>query len=809
MERKSTSLFLGLLAAFVITGGALIGAAAVTTTTYDEYASVVGDTDDVISLLPRGGSRIYDRHGTLLYEFANSGLRRSVALADISPHMLDATVATEDASFWENNGINMRGLLRAALENTPWRDGWLEGTGGSSISQQLAKNLYIPPAERLERSVERKLKETAIAVELNRHFSKEQILEWYLNSISYGGVYIGVEAAAQGYFGKPARDLTLAEAALLAGIPQQPSAYSPTSNFEAATARQHEVLGLMVEHGMATQAEVDEAKQQAIAIVPKADTGVQAPHFVFGPVAEEIERRFGPTALYEGGLDIVTTIDMPMQHEAQRILEHWIGQYEVVSNGHNGALYAIDPATGQVLVYVGSRDYFRDDIFGRNDMNRAERSPGSTLKPFTYLTAFQRGWSTGTGVLDVPLKLTDPATGEDYEVRNPIKGSYQGVISAAKALGNSLNVPAVNTILFAGIDNTVTTLRRAGFTTLDTTPNAYGPSLTVGGVGVNLADLVYGYSTLAAGGVRRGVESTVERTEPDRQVDPATVLKVTDSTSGEVLYEYTAPAEEHVFPASFPYLITSILSDGNNQCITFGVCGALSLPNRPAVIKTGTSEPFVDRTDLIGDTWAVGYTPQLVAGTWFGNSDNTPMANILSTSVSWQAWREFMIYAHDHLQLAPEQFQRPDSVVERDVCLPSGKLATALCPRQFRQKALFAAETLQEPQPIALSDDWWQPNFGSSRLVLPPELRAWSGLGGFLGRMGLGGPPAPTPTPQTSPTPGATPPANTPSPGSSPPPAGTPGGQPASQPTPGSTQEPPPSRQATPNSGDSGSNDNN
>ena len=198
---------------------------------------------------------------------------------------------------------------------------------------------------------------------------------------------------------------------------------------------------------------------------------------------------------------------------------------------------------------------------------------------------------------------------------------------------------------------------------------------------MNLADLVYGYSTLATGGVRRGVESTIDRTEPDRQVDPATVLKVTDATSGEVLYEYTAPAEEQVFPASFPYLITSILSDGNNQCITFGVCGALSLPNRPAVIKTGTSEPFVDRTDLIGDTWAVGYTPQLVAGTWFGNSDNTPMENIFSTTVSWQAWREFMIYAHDYLQLAPQPFVRPDSVVERDVCLPSGKLATPLCPR--------------------------------------------------------------------------------------------------------------------------------
>jgi membrane peptidoglycan carboxypeptidase len=345
----------------------------------------------------------------------------------------------------------------------------------------------------------------------------------------------------------------------------------------------------------------------------------------------------------------------------------------------------------------------------------------------------------------------------------------------------------VNTILFTGVDSVVTTLRRAGFTTLDTRPNAYGPSLTVGGVNISLADLVYGYSTLATGGVRRGAESTAERTEPDRQVDPAILLKVTDATSGEVLYEYQGPDQEEVFPASFPYMITSILSDGNNQCITFGVCGALSLPNRPAVIKTGTSEPFVNRTDLIGDTWAVGYTPQLVAGTWFGNSDNRPMVNIFSTTVSWRAWREFMIFAHDYYQLPPAQFQRPDSVVERDICLPSGKLATALCPRQFRQKALFAAETVQGPNPIALVDDWWQPG---GRLVLPPALRNWSGVGGFLGRSGFL-PPEPSPTPRPESPPGA------------PAPSQPPQQQPRPQPT-----TAPPSSPPAPTQPPSGTNDN-
>ncbi|MEZ4552928.1 MAG: transglycosylase domain-containing protein [Dehalococcoidia bacterium] len=755
IETKSTSVFLALFFVTVITGSAIAAGAMVTTDRYDEYASVVQDADNVIAHLPRGGSRVYDRHGTLLYEFSNSGLRRSVPLSEVSRFMIDATVATEDASFWENNGINTRGLMRAAIENTPLRKGWLGGTGGSSISQQLAKNIFIPQAERTDRTIARKLKESAIAIELNRQFSKEQILEWYLNSISYGGVYIGVEAAAQGYFGKPARELTLSEASLLAGIPQQPSAYSPVSQPEAAIARQQEVLRLMVEHGAITPEQADEARQQPPQVIEKPPVGIQAPHFIFGPVAAEIEQRFGPTALHEGGLEIVTTLDLPLQQEAQRILEKWILEYEAVSNGHNGALNALDPRTGEVLVYIGSRDYFREDIGGENDMNRALRSPGSTLKPFTYLTAFQRGWSPSTGVLDVPLKLKDGATGEDYEVRNPIKGSYQGVIPAAQALGNSLNVPAVNTVLFAGIDNMVTTLRKAGFTTIDTRPNAYGPAITVGGVNVTLSDLVYGYSVLAANGVRNGVDNEAGRTDPDRGLDPAAILKVTDSTSGEVLYEYQEPESEEVFASSFPYLISSILSDGKNQCITFGVCGALALPDgRPAAIKTGTSEPFEDRTDLIGDTWAVGYTPQLVAGTWFGNSDNTPMANIFSTSVSWQTWREFMAFALDYLELQPEGFARPDSVVERDVCFPSGKLATSLCPRQFRQKGLFAAETLQGPNQIALTDDWWQPGFGGARLVLPTQLQTWSGLGGWLARNGLGGGSrSPTPTPTAAPRP--------------------------------------------------------
>ena len=442
----------------------------------------------------------------------------------------------------------------------------------------------------------------------------------------------------------------------------------------------------------------------------------------------------------------MTSLDLDLQVEGEKVLERWISEYERASGGNNGALYALDATTGQVLVYVGSRDYFRDDIDGRNDNIEALNSPGSALKPFTYLTAFQKGWNTGTAIPDIPMKLRDPTTGVIYEPRNPIK-TYQGLITADKALGNSLNIPAIQAIQFAGVDEVALNLRRFGFTTIDSRPNAYGVALTVGGVDISLRDIVYGYSVFATGGVLRGSEASEAREAPERQVDPSTILKVTDS-QGKVLYEFGSPAEQQVIPPSYAYMITSILSNGNNQCLVFGVCGALNLPGRPSAQKTGTSEPFEgdQAKTLIGDTWAVGYTPQLVAGTWFGNANNKPMVNILSTTVSWRTWQDFMVKAHQHLQLAPQQFERPPTVVEREVCYPSGKLPTDACPTARRYKALFAAEQLDGPNPVALKDDWWQRSGNSVRLVLPPEWRAASSYIAQLG-IGIGIAPTPTPTP--------------------------------------------------------------
>ena len=715
---------------------------------YDEFVVNVVPPEQLLADLPRGGARIYDRNGVLLYEFIDEfgGLRRPVPLEDISQWVVLATIATEDANFYENNGLNVRGLARAGVENLSPFGGtdFFEGSGGSSITQQLAKNVYIPKEERTQRTVERKLKEAAIALELTERYTKDQILEWYLNSISYGGIYVGIEAAAEGYFGKQASELTLPEAALLAGIPASPALYNPLTNEPIAIARQHEVLGLMVRHGVISEVEAAQARGTELEF--KANRfDIEAPHFVLGRIADEISQRFGERALYEDGLEVVTTLDLTLQREAERILEEKIAEFEESSDGHNGAFYALDPHTGQILVYVGSRDYFREDIEGRNDNVISLNSPGSTLKPFTYMTAFMQGWSTGAGILDTPTKIIDPATGDFFEPTNPSK-NFVGAISAADALGNSLNIPAFKAILFAGIENTMAVYKQVGITTLDN-PLGYGPSLTLGGVDVKLEDMVIAYSVLANNGVMRG-QDALERYDPgERTIDAVALLRVTDA-DGTVLYQFEEPAERRVVGPNFSYLVTAILSDPDTQCLTFG-CGGLNLPGRTSASKTGTSEPYEDSSE-IGDTWAFGYTPDLVAGVWAGNADNSPMVNITSTRISWRSWRDFMAFAHDYLGIPPATFENPGGVESRELCWPSGMLPTEHCPATGRYTGLFAEEVLEgdEDDLVRLQDTWWQPVDIDSRtgllaapdtpaafvsrevrLVLPPdEIEEWEEL---------------------------------------------------------------------------------
>jgi membrane peptidoglycan carboxypeptidase len=663
---------------------------------YRSYADDLVPIEEALAQQSAGGAEIYDRNGQPLYEFVDDleGLRRPVPLSDVSRYLIDATIATEDSSFYSNPGVNIKGLLRAAYENFfPGQPGFLKGSGGSSITQQLVKNIYISEAERQKRSISRKLKETAYAIELTNRYSKDQILEWYLNQIPYGGIYNGIEAAAQGYFGKTAKDLTLAEAALLAGIPACPRCYNPREDLPAAIERRHQVLMLMLEENKITPEEAWIANQAPVELAPSWFL-IDAPHWVLSYVGPELEKMFGRQMLYRGGLRVTTTLDLDLQKKAEAILEEKISDYEESSGGHNGALVAEDPTTGEILAYVGSRNYFREDILGQNDMAQAVNSPGSALKPFNYVTSFMKlGWGPGTLVLDTPASFTE-ADGKVFTPRNP-SGDFKGPISIRTALGNSLNVPAFKVILATGVQDVVNTAKKMGLTELT---GSYGPSFTIGGVDVKLVDMVFGYSVFANNGVMRGVPTVLDLPEGDRTLDPVSILRVEDS-EGNVLYDANDQRQDlPIIPAEYAYLITSILSDPQAQCLTFG-CGGLSIPGQQAAIKTGTSEPYED-SHAIGDTWAMGYTPNLVVGVWAGNADNSPMWNILSTSISWRALRDFMEAA---LEGKPAlTFEQPPGVVKATVCFPSGKLPTEYCGKTVDD--LFAADSLPKEK-----DDWWRP----------------------------------------------------------------------------------------------------
>jgi membrane peptidoglycan carboxypeptidase len=725
--------------------------------------------EELFAKMPRGGAKIFDRNGIMLYQFVDEfeGLRQPVKLENISSFLIQATIATEDKTFFTNNGLNTIGLFRAAYENfIPFGNiGFLEGSGGSSITQQLAKNLYIPRDERYLRTIDRKLKETIIALELTGKYDKPQILEWYLNSISYGGIYVGIEAASEGYFGKSAYNLSLAESAFLAGIPQSPVQYNPYKNFNQAKQRQAKVLQLMLNNQVITINELEDAVSEEINLRPY-QFEIKAPHFVLGRVAEEISVRYGDRAIFSDGLIITTTIDYELQKIGNEVLEEWITKFEEESLGKNGALIALDVKSSEILVYIGSRDYFRDDIEGRNDNIMSKNSPGSTLKPFTYLQAFRKGWTSGTGIVDAPAKVYDPATGEYFEPKNP-GGKYLGVATTAKALGNSLNVPALKAILYAGVNDTVNFLKKIGFTTLDS-KGGYGPALTLGGVDITLEDITYAYSVLANQGTMVGQRAIIKRDLQERNLDPISILKITNDR-GEIVLD-NRPIKRRVIESNFTFLITSILSNGENTCEIFG-CDSLILGSRPSAQKTGTSEPFEEKEKdackdrCIGETWTIGYTPQIVTGNWFGNSNNDPMQNIFSTTVSHKIWRDFMLKSHDYLQLKPANFNRPTGLQEKELCWPAGKIPSDDCPEDRRFIGIFPADNLprNDLEEDALKDIWWKeididirtgllPTFDTPtelrdtqlRLVLPlNEIDEWDGYRNWVAKNRLTGLAAP------------------------------------------------------------------
>jgi 1A family penicillin-binding protein len=623
---------------------------------------------DPVERLTGDATKIYDRHGHLLYEVAGpAGSHTYVSLEDISPALWQATIATEDASFFDNPGVDIWAAGRALFQNL--REGRLV-SGGSTITQQLARNLYLSPDEGSSPSLWRKLRESILAIRLSRQLSKDDILELYLNQVYYGNLAYGVEAAARTYFGKPARDLDLAEAALLAGLPQAPAAHDPFLHPAAARERQRTVLSLMVEAGYITDAEADAARRETLRFNP-TPFPIEAPHFVVY-VQALLDEMLGSERVQEGGLRVYTTLDIDLQAAAEATARRHIDRLRD-SDVSNAALVALDPNSGQILAMLGSVDYFDEEIDGAVNVAIAPRQPGSAIKPVLYAAALAMGYTPATPIYDVHTAFTT-RQGELF-VPNNYDGLYHGIVPLRIALASSYNVPAVRVLRDVGLERFLNLADALGISTFGNR-DRFDLSVTLGGGEVTLLDLTTAYAAFASGGLRR---------------EPAAILRVED-TSGNVLYEWQPPPEQRALSPQVAYLITDILSDEWARAPGFGWATPLSL-SRPAAAKTGTTSDW-------RDNWTVGYTPDLVTGVWVGNADNRPMRHVSGITGAAPIWHDFM---EEALQVvAPHAFPRPEGLVEAEVCSPMGGQPGPWC--QDRRLELFVAGS--EPRQV---DDYYRP----------------------------------------------------------------------------------------------------
>ncbi|HVA24638.1 MAG TPA: PBP1A family penicillin-binding protein [Chloroflexota bacterium] len=609
-------------------------------------AARASDALGSIQVQPHGAtfqtSRIFDRNGTLLYEFVDpkAGRRTAINLADVPESVIDATIAVEDKNFYTNPGFDVQGLVRAAYDDVV-NHKIVEG--GSSITQQLVKQVYLTP----EVSFDRKIREIIIAFTLTRSMTKDQILQTYLNQIYYGNQAYGVEAAAEAYFGKNVRNLDLAESAMLAGLPQSPSQYDPINNLQAAKQRQLDVLNLMVDQGYISSNQAAGARDEPLKFAAQG-IDLKAPHWVFY-VRNYLEQKYGPNFIYGTGLNIKTTLDLGLNNKAQQIVQQDLANIPPSKNVNDAALVAVDPNTGQILAMIGSRDYNQvlpnGTMDGRFNAATAPLQPGSSFKPFAYVTDFEKGRSPATMVLDAGLGHTFPdGPGVWFEPKN-YDLKYHGWLPLRYTLANSLNIPAVKVLADAGVDPTLATAHAMGITTLtDRARLGLGLSLVLGAGEVLPLDMASAYGVFATGGQRYPLNP---------------ILSITDS-SGKVIEQYQKPQPQQVLKPEYAYLISSVLSDDHARQMEFGAHSALWLPDRPVAVKTGT-------TDQFRANWTIGYTPSLSVAVWAGNSNHTPMNNVIGIDGAGPIWHDFMEYALRNTP--PQPFPVPPNIV--DACVPA------------------------------------------------------------------------------------------------------------------------------------------
>ncbi len=581
-------------------------------------------------------TKIFDRTGThLLYEVHGEEKRTIIPFSEMPAAVRAATITLEDQDFYSHHGIKFSSIMRAVFKDFV---GGGAQQGGSTITQQFVKNSLLTP----EKTFTRKIREAILSVEMEQKFSKDEILAMYLNEIPYGSNAYGLEAAAQTFFGKNAKDLTLDESALIASLPNAPTYYSPYgSHLEELKARQAKALTTMASLGYITADEATEAKSiDTLQKLTAQREQIAAPHFVMY-VKEYLAKHYGDDQIEQGGLKVTTTLDWEKQQAAEQAVSEG-AEKNLRYNAENASLVAIDPKTGQILAMVGSKNYFDTKIDGQVNVAIRDRQPGSSFKPYVYLDAFTKGYVPETVIYDVPTNFSTE-DGKSYEPQN-YDGTFHGPISLMKALGGSLNVPAVKTLYLVGVKDAITLAKNLGITTLNQ-PERYGLSLVLGGGEVKLLDHVNAYATLATGGVKH---------------EKTAILKI-ENSKGEVQEEYKDSPGERIVAEKFVAMLDSVLSKNENRAWIFGENNPLRSDNRPMVAKTGTTNEW-------RDAWTMGYTPSLAAGVWAGNNDNSPMKPGSDGSyVASPIWRAFMDKALENT--AVEEFPKynpDDEIAPRD-----------------------------------------------------------------------------------------------------------------------------------------------
>lgn len=644
------------------------------------FAKDLPNPDKVNKRVVAESTKIYDRTGEhVLYEVHGEEKRTLIPFEEMGDNIKYATIVSEDQDFYYHRGVKFSSIIRAALKDFLNRG---VAQGGSTITQQFVKNSILTN----EQTITRKIKELILSLEIEQKFSKDEILRMYLNEIPYGSNAYGIEAAAQTFFGKNAKELTLDEAATLAVLPRATTFFSPYgSHIDRLKYNQEVVLDRMANLGYIEQSQADEAK--AVDVLDKVVVNrenIKAPHFVMY-VKEYLDEKYGKEEMEEGGMKIYTTLDWEKQQIAEQAVKEGAEKNLQNWNAENASLVAIDPKTGQILTMVGSKDYFDKEIDGQVNVAIRDRQPGSSFKPYVYLTAFTKGYLPETILFDVETDFNKGS--DDNYIPQNYDGKFRGAVKVKEALGMSLNVPAVKTLYLVGVKDAVQMAKSLGITGLDD-PDRYGLSLVLGGGEVKLLDHVNAFATLANGGVKH---------------NKTAILKI-ENKKGEVIEEFKDTDGDRVVQEEFVAMLDHVISNNKYRAPAFGENNPLRFDNRPVVAKTGTTNEF-------RDGWTMGYTPSIAVGVWAGNNDNSPMKEgAAGANVAAPIWRTFVDQVVNNYNI--EEFPRYDKEEaikdidkkiitgelemdkKEEVCEIPGKdnewcLANKYCPEDKKDKKTF------------------------------------------------------------------------------------------------------------------------